>query len=106
MIEREDYSDLGTIEPEDAGSIEPVMCSGPCYPQPLAVVAVRGVFGDLVSALEPHTEADPVAILVQALAAFGNAAGRSAHFVADGKQRRAARARGRFGIRAEQTIGA
>ena len=83
-MEREDYSDVGTIEPEDVWSIEPLVYSGPHYPDPLAAHAFRGVFGDLVAALEPHTEADPVAILVQALAAFGNTVGRSAHFVADG----------------------
>jgi hypothetical protein len=30
--------------------------------------------------LDPHTESDPVAILVQTLAAFGSAAGRGPHF--------------------------
>ena len=35
-------------------------------------------------AIEPHTEADPVALLVQFMACFGNLIGRSAHRVADG----------------------
>jgi hypothetical protein len=33
--------------------------------------------------VSPHTEADPVAILVQLLIAFGNMVGRGPHFVAE-----------------------
>jgi hypothetical protein len=46
-------------------------------------MAIRGVLGDLVRAIEPHSEADPVAILVQSLIAFGNVLNRSAHFTAE-----------------------
>ena len=35
-------------------------------------------------AIEPHTEADPIAILIQYLAFFGNAAGRGPHFRIEG----------------------
>jgi hypothetical protein len=45
--------------------------------QPLAF---QGLAGDIVKALEPHTEADPIAILVQFLIAFANMIGRRAHF--------------------------
>lgn len=36
-----------------------------------ASAALRGLPGDVVRALEPHTEADPAALLVNTLAAFG-----------------------------------
>lgn len=49
-------------------------------PKPLDCAALHGLAGDVVRLLAPHTEADPVAILLQFLTAFGNAAGRSAHF--------------------------
>lgn len=39
-----------------------------------------GLPGDIVRAIEPHTEADPVAILTQLMAAFGNVIGRGAYF--------------------------
>ena len=55
--------------------------SGPSWPAPLAASAFHGVFGDIVRSVEPHTEADPVALLVQALVAFGNIIGRSAYFM-------------------------
>lgn len=42
--------------------------------------------GDIVRVLEPHTEADPVALLVQLLTAFGSAIGRRAHFTAEADQ--------------------
>ena len=35
-------------------------------------------------AIEPHTEADPAALVIQSLVAFGNVIGRGAHFMADG----------------------
>ncbi len=43
--------------------------------------ARHGLAGQIVAAIEPHTEADPAALLLQVLAAFGSAAGRSAHDV-------------------------
>jgi hypothetical protein len=49
------------------------------WPQPLAEAALRGPAGEFVSLVEPHTEADPVALLIQFLVCFGVAAGRHAH---------------------------
>jgi len=46
--------------------------------------AFYGTAGVFVDTYERHTEADPVALLVQLLAGFGNAAGRSLHLVIDG----------------------
>ena len=45
-----------------------------------------GLAGDLVERLEPETESDPVALLIQILAYFGSIIGRTAHFVADGAE--------------------
>jgi hypothetical protein len=42
--------------------------------------ALHGVVGEVVRSLEPHTEADPVAIVIQLLTACGNAIGRTAYF--------------------------
>lgn len=39
--------------------------------------AYYGLAGDVVSAVAPHSEADPVALLVQFLCAFGNVIGRA-----------------------------
>ena len=46
--------------------------------------AFYGLAGEVVRTLAPHTEADPVALLVDLLAAFGNAVGPGPHCVADG----------------------
>ena len=40
------------------------------YPQPLGSAALHGIAGDIVQLIEPHTEADPVAVLLQFLVAF------------------------------------
>jgi hypothetical protein len=42
--------------------------------------AYHGLPGHIVRAIKPHTEADPVAVLVSLLSAFGNACGRSPYF--------------------------
>jgi hypothetical protein len=42
--------------------------------------AYQGLPGHIVTEIEPHTEADPVALLISLLSAFGNACGRGALF--------------------------
>jgi hypothetical protein len=49
----------------------------------LDVAAYHGLIGELVQALAPQTEADPVALLIQAHAAFGNVLNRGPHFLAE-----------------------
>lgn len=45
--------------------------------------ALYGLAGDIVRTLDPHTESDQVAILVQFLIAFGNCLNRAPHFRAE-----------------------
>jgi hypothetical protein len=49
------------------------------WPHPIDDAALHGPAGAFVRAVEPHTEADPTALLIQLLTAFGVAAGRHAH---------------------------
>jgi hypothetical protein len=53
------------------------------WPHELRDEAFHGLPGELVRTIEPHSEADPAAILIQFLVAFGNLIGRSAHFAAE-----------------------
>jgi hypothetical protein len=53
------------------------------WPSPLADDAYHGLAGEIVRAIEPHTEADPVALLIQILVGFGSLIGRTAHFKAE-----------------------
>jgi hypothetical protein len=48
-------------------------------PPALAGEAFHGIAGFLVRTLAPHTEADPAAVLLQFLAAFGNLVGPAPH---------------------------
>lgn len=50
------------------------------WPDSMAPEAFHGLAGDIVRALEPTSEADPAALLVQTLIGFGNIVGRTAHF--------------------------
>jgi hypothetical protein len=54
------------------------------YPKPLARAAFHGLAGEIVRRIAPHTEADPVALLFQLIAAFGNLIGHDKYIVADG----------------------
>lgn len=55
----------------------------PPWPAPPADAAFHGLAGEFVRILEPHTEADPVAVLLQFLTMFGNVIGRSVHAVVE-----------------------
>jgi hypothetical protein len=49
------------------------------WPDPLGEAAYHGLAGLMVRKIGPHTEADPVAVLMHLLTAFGNVVGRAAH---------------------------
>ncbi|HUG63985.1 MAG TPA: bifunctional DNA primase/polymerase [Gaiellaceae bacterium] len=54
------------------------------WPDALDADAYHGLVGEIVQTLEPHTEADPVAILSQTLVAYGNAVGRTPYALVEG----------------------
>jgi hypothetical protein len=56
------------------------------WPKKPASIAYHGVAGHAVRIILPHTEASPVALLLQFLTAYGNAIGRSAHRVIGGSR--------------------
>jgi hypothetical protein len=53
------------------------------WPDLPSAEAFYGLAGEIVRTIEPHSEADPAALLVQFLVSFGNVIGRSAHFLAE-----------------------
>lgn len=53
------------------------------WPQPLEAAALHGLAGEFVRLVEPHTEADPAALLVQFLVGFGALIGRNRYFVVE-----------------------
>ena len=53
------------------------------WPSPLGDEAFYGFAGDLVKTIEPQTEADPAALLIQFLVGFGNVIGRNAHYLVE-----------------------
>jgi hypothetical protein len=68
----------------DKAPTEIALPAEPPWPDPPAEEAFHGLAGKIVRAIEPASEADPAALLVQVLVAFGNAAGRGAHFAVEG----------------------
>lgn len=57
--------------------------TGPSWPDAMAQEAFHGLAGDVVRVLEPASEADPAALLLQLLVGFGNMLGRTAHCVVE-----------------------
>jgi hypothetical protein len=49
-------------------------------------VAYHGLAGRVVAAILPHTESDPVALLLQYLVSFGNAVGRRPYYLVEGAE--------------------
>ena len=67
---------------EDPDGTEPQEVSIP-EPAPWPILSeetYHGLPGDIVRTIEPNTEADPIAVLMNLLCAFGNAIGRGAYF--------------------------
>lgn len=64
----------------EAGSLP----APPGFPGPLDEAAYHGLAGHVVRTLEPHSEADPVALLATYLTAFGNALGAGPHIPVEG----------------------
>lgn len=56
------------------------------YPDPPDDRAFYGIAGEIVRAVAPHTEADPVGCLLTLLAAAGNIIGRDAHWQVSGSR--------------------
>jgi hypothetical protein len=55
----------------------------PAWPEMLSPEAFHGLAGEIVRTIEPHTESDPAALLLQLLVAFGNVIGGGPHFKAE-----------------------
>ena len=53
------------------------------WPAAIDDAAYYGLAGKVVKAIEPHSEADPVALLSQFIVGFGSIIGRTAHFKAE-----------------------
>jgi hypothetical protein len=62
----------------------PGACDSEEWPKPIDSRAYCGLAGEMVKAIEPHTESDPVALLVQILAASGVLVGRTAYYPVEG----------------------
>lgn len=71
---------LEELETEGAarGELVPPPAPQP-WPEPLHPAALRGLAGEIVRAVEPHSEADPVGILVSTLVRYAATVGRTPH---------------------------
>lgn len=85
VLRGEDTAKAENPEPENPvnTAFTAYTASAPWWPEPLQPEAYYGTAGVITLGLEPHTEADPAAILIQLLAGFGNLIGRTAHFIAE-----------------------
>ncbi len=63
-----------------------LLSQAPLWPDPLAHDAFHGPLGELVHIIEPHTEADPAALLIQAIVLYGSVIGRHSYFLVEGSR--------------------
>jgi Primase C terminal 2 (PriCT-2) len=68
----------GTPTPKPNGADTDALPAEPGWPV-LGPVAYQGLVGKIVRTIEPQSEADPSALLIQLLTAFGNTIGRSCY---------------------------
>jgi hypothetical protein len=59
------------------------------WPSAMDAAAMHGIAGEFVRAIEPNTEADPAAILLQFLVHFGALVGRGPHYRVEGDEHHA-----------------
>jgi hypothetical protein len=75
---------VGGIDAVSTPQGDPIPPAEPPWPSPPDEAAYHGWAGDFVRLIGPNSEADPVALLFQAIVCFGNAIGRTAHFRVEG----------------------
>jgi hypothetical protein len=74
---------LASLPNEPSAPSLPVKTLSSGWPT-LDPAALHGLAGDVVRLIEPHTEADPVALLVSFLSEFGAMLNRGPHLILDG----------------------
>ena len=79
---------ISLVPPQEAEHSQNSHFAEPAWPV-LHDAAYYGLAGEVVRSIEPHSEADPVAILLQFLVAFGNAVGLSPYYQVEGDKHRA-----------------
>ena len=84
-----DYQDLRDLYTADVAARRNGS-SPTAWPAPLAGEAFHGLPGRVVATIGPHSEADPAALLVQFLVAFGNVVGRGPHYLVEATEHHAA----------------
>src|SRR5215471_12143962 len=79
---------ISLVPPEETEHSQNSHFAEPAWPV-LHDAAYYGLAGEVVRSIGPHSEADPVAILLQFLTAFGNAVGSSPYYQVEGDKHRA-----------------
>jgi hypothetical protein len=72
--------EVTATKPDGGAGKEPPEHSTVTWPEAPEPEAYHGLAGDVVRAIEAHSEADPIALLVQTLAFFGNVIGSGPYF--------------------------
>ncbi len=79
-LEQRDRPEADRIRASGAPSAESVADE---WPEPPSREAYHGLAGDIVRAIEPHTEADPIALLAHILIGFGSIIGHVTHYLVE-----------------------
>lgn len=80
LVQERFFQGVSTLMPTNQTSNAPQQVSWPT----LNEAAYHGITGEVVQLFEPHTEADPVALLASFLAEIGTTQNRGPHLILDG----------------------
>jgi len=86
-INAQSVADAITPQPQEAEDSQNSHFADSAWPI-LHEAAYYGLAGEIVRTIEPHSEADPVALLLQFLVAFGNAVGILPYYQVEGDSHR------------------
>src|SRR5687768_8192847 len=78
-IQAKAEAELASASNSDDEKTDMAGCERRTWPA-LSQTAFHGLPGEIVRLIEPHTEADSVALLIQLLAGFGSLIGKTAYF--------------------------
>jgi Bifunctional DNA primase/polymerase, N-terminal/Protein of unknown function (DUF3987)/Primase C terminal 1 (PriCT-1) len=80
---REIASSISRHKPAGPIVARSITAASPRWPEPLNLAALHGLAGEFVNAVEPYTESDPAALLIQLLTALGSVAGRNPYYLVE-----------------------
>jgi hypothetical protein len=77
------YQQRPQAQPTNGNVVEMPTASSPKWPEPLSLAAFHGIAGEYVNLVDPASETDRAALLLQFLVAAGNCVGHHPYYLTE-----------------------